>query len=370
MRPVGRQHRVKCLQRGRRQLRQRDPEVGGAVARHDAGAAAVGDDGKPVADRVEAAGERLGSSEQLADGLHPHHPGTVDGGVEHVVGADQRGSVRHRRTAAGIVTPDLDQQHRLDPCRRPQRAHETARVPDALDVEQDAACLCIQRQIVEDLAEVDIGRRAHRDHAGEADIVALRPVEDCGAERTRLRDEGDMPLPCAALVEGRVEADARPHHAEAVRPDQAYAIAPRHLKHALLQRDAGRTRLAEARSDHHRRRHALQSAVLEDPGHRLCRRGHHGEIDRLADGPHRGPGTLAMDTVVVRIDRIQRAAKAAREHVAQHNRTHRVGAVAGAHHCHRARLEQGAQIVPAGHGRGYRRVIGHAGSPRWFCDHI
>ena len=158
VRPVGGQAGIERLNRRRRELRQRHVEVGGAVGRHHPGTATIGDDGEAVADRVKATGERLGGGEKLAHGLHPHHTGPAHRSVEHVVGADQGRGVCHRRAAASVVPPDLDQQHRLDPRRRPQRAHEAACMADALDVEQDAARLRVEGEVVEDLAEVDVGR--------------------------------------------------------------------------------------------------------------------------------------------------------------------------------------------------------------------
>ena len=51
----------------------------------------------------------------------------------------------------------LDQNHRLDAGGSTHGTHETARIADAFDVQQDAMRLLVGHQIVENFAKVHIG---------------------------------------------------------------------------------------------------------------------------------------------------------------------------------------------------------------------
>ena len=55
---------------------------------------------------------------------------------------------------------DLDHQHRLAPRRRARRRHEFSRGGDAFDVEQDCAGTGIVAEIIEHVAEIDVGHIA------------------------------------------------------------------------------------------------------------------------------------------------------------------------------------------------------------------
>src|SRR5437764_15465894 len=88
---------------------------------------------------------------------------------------------------------------------------------------------------VDDVAEVDIGGVAERDEMAEPDILAVRPVEDHGAERARLADEGNAALFRAGMGEAGIEADAGYEQADAVRAKHAQQIRSCRIEHRLLQ---------------------------------------------------------------------------------------------------------------------------------------
>jgi hypothetical protein len=98
--------------------------------------------------------------------------------------------VERRRT--GFVAAGLEQDDRLDAGGGAQRAHEAAGVADAFDVHQDVVGAVVVDQVVEDFAEIDVGRHAERDDRGEADLVALGPVEHGRTHGAGLRDEGEV----------------------------------------------------------------------------------------------------------------------------------------------------------------------------------
>jgi len=64
---------------------------------------------------------------------------------------------------------------------------------DALCVKQDGPGLRIRGEIIEHVAEIDIGHIAERDNLRKADAARHRPVEHCGDHRARLTDQGDVP---------------------------------------------------------------------------------------------------------------------------------------------------------------------------------
>ena len=271
-----------------------DAQVDRVVGRHHAGPAAVGDDGQAVAAGAVGRGKRLGGGKQLADRHHAHHAGAAHRGIEHVVGADQRAGVRHRRLRAGGMAPHLDHEHRLEAGGGAQGAHEAARVADAFDVDQDALGLRVGGQVVENFAEIHVGRSAHRNHAGKTDVVGWRPVENGGAERARLRYQGELAGLDVALEESGVEADAGAHDAQAVGADHAHAVSSGVGQHGALDLGAMGAYFAEAGGQHYRGAHAVLAAGFDDVGHG-CRIGaDHRQFNRLADFLDRGIGALAL----------------------------------------------------------------------------
>ncbi len=70
------------------------PRDSAATSASFAGPAAVGDDGQAVAADAALGGEELGGGEQLLDGAGAHDAGALQGGVEHVIGTEQRAGVR------------------------------------------------------------------------------------------------------------------------------------------------------------------------------------------------------------------------------------------------------------------------------------
>ena len=105
---------------------ERDAEVAGAVGGQHAGAAAIGDDGEPVAADRGVWREHFGRGEELPEGHGAHHAGPLQGSIEDGVGADQRAGMGARRPRAAVVPPGLEHDHRLGARRHAQAAHEGA----------------------------------------------------------------------------------------------------------------------------------------------------------------------------------------------------------------------------------------------------
>ena len=155
--------------------------------------------------------EDLGGREQLIEVGDLHHAGTLGDGAEHVRRADIGAGVGLDRAGSGRMPPRLDHDHRLQARRGAQPAHEVARVADALHVEQDALGLGVQREIVEHVAEVDIGRRAQRDHRRETrcrrpdqSIIAVQIAPDCDTRATLPRGGRSWPTLALSPCCGRI----------------------------------------------------------------------------------------------------------------------------------------------------------------------
>ncbi|MDO9041198.1 MAG: hypothetical protein Q7U64_02500 [Desulfocapsaceae bacterium] len=137
------------------------------------------------------------------------------------------------------MAADFDQDHRLDAGGGADGAHEAAGFADAFNVEQDAFGGAVGQQVVEDLAEVHVGGGAQGDKGRESDVVALRPIEDRGAEGARLGDKGQVAALGAAFVEGGIEANGRPHQAQTVGADHPDSVLLGLFDYFLLQCQPG-----------------------------------------------------------------------------------------------------------------------------------
>jgi hypothetical protein len=147
------------------------------------------------------------------------------------------------------VAAGLEQDDRLDAGGRTQRAHEAAGVTDAFDVHQDVVGAVVVDQVVEDFAEIDVGRHAQRNDRREADLVAL--AQSSTAEHMAPDCETSARLPTIGgdLGEGGVEAEVRANDAEAVGAEDADVVAAGDLQHLALQRGADVAGFGEAGGD-------------------------------------------------------------------------------------------------------------------------
>ena len=217
------------------------------------------------------------------------------------------------------MAANLDQDHRFDACGGTQRAHEAARIADALDVHQDALRLRVGYQIVEDLAEIHIGRRAHGNDAGEADIVECRPIQNGGAQCPGLRNERDIADVGAALVESCVQSDGGAHDAQAVRADQADVVLVCGFHHFAFQRGAFGADFTETGGDDDSRFYPVDAAFFNDAGNGLGRRGDDDQLYRIADRAYGGVSALTLYFGIFGIDGVELPLKTAVQHVLEHD---------------------------------------------------
>ena len=134
----------------------------------------------------------LGGAEQLVELAHAQHARAPERGFIGGIAARQRARVRLRRLGAGRAAARLDDDDRLGSRGASRGRHELRRVGDRLHVQQDGAALRVAGQVVEQIAEIDVGHIAERDDVGEADVAAARPIDDARDQGSRLREEGDV----------------------------------------------------------------------------------------------------------------------------------------------------------------------------------
>ena len=244
--PGRRQDLAQPLDRLRRQRGQPAARRFERIGRKHAGAAAIRQDRQPVAVLRVRERQRLGGIEQLGHRRDAQHPRATKRGVIDRVAAGEHPGMRGRRPCTGRGTPGLEYEHRLAARGGARRRHEFAAVGDALDVEQDGACVRVDGEIVEHVAEIDVRHVAQRDDMRKADAARRRPVEHRRDHGARLGDKGDVARRRGEMREAGIEPDARHHDADAVGTDEAQEVRARRLEHCLLQGAPGFTQLAEA----------------------------------------------------------------------------------------------------------------------------
>ncbi len=145
--------------------------------------------------------------------------------------------------------------------------------------------MLVEREIIEHVAEIDVGRFAERHHARETDRARFRPIHDRRAERAGLRNQRERTGTRAALTERRVELGARAHQPQAIRPEHAHAETMCFREQRFFQLPAGRlfVRLGEAgRMDDGAARTAL-AALVDDRRNRRRGRRDDRKVDRIGD---------------------------------------------------------------------------------------
>ena len=189
VRPVCGQQRGKRLQRRRAERGEAYVALGHAIRGHHSEAAGVGHDREPIALGAAAAREQSRGREQLVERGRAHCAGTAQRTREHRVVSGQRARVRGGGAAGFGAPARLEHDHGFHARRGAQAAHEPPRVIDALDVQQDGIGFRVEGQIIEHLAEADVGGGTERQQAPRTRARARRPNpgSPCTARPTATR---------------------------------------------------------------------------------------------------------------------------------------------------------------------------------------
>ena len=197
-----------------------DKRVGG----QHADAAAIGQNGQPVAGDAHVRRQGRGGVEKLRQVVDPEHAGASERGVIDSVNAAQRARVAGRGAGCGFRPSGLDDDHGFCPRGRAPRRHELPRVRDVLDIEQDRAGLAVDRQIIQRIAEIDVGHVAEGHDMGKADAAMGRPIQHGRRDRAGLGHERDVTGRRLQMGKAGIQADRRYNQADAVWPEQPQEI--------------------------------------------------------------------------------------------------------------------------------------------------
>ncbi|VTR69452.1 hypothetical protein DESC_740191 [Desulfosarcina cetonica] len=209
--PGGRQHRVEFLQGGFGKSRQGAFFIFQGIGGHDPDAAAVGQERQTVAgDRLQLpqGGDCV---EQRLEVVDAQDSRPLEGRLVNRVAAGHGAGVGGGRHGAFPIAAGLDHDDRLDAGRRAGRGHELARMGDRFDVEQDGARMVVGTQVVQHVAEIDIGHVAQGDQMGKADAPVGGPVDHRGEQGAGLGHEGQSAGQGLHVDEAGVEIDPRQH---------------------------------------------------------------------------------------------------------------------------------------------------------------
>jgi hypothetical protein len=166
--------------------------------------------------------QQFGAIEQLTEVEDTQEPGSSKRRVVHGIrtckGACMgRGGFCPLRHAAGFHDDD-----RLEARSRACGRHEFSCVRDGLYIEEDRTRLVVQREIVQQIGNVDIELVADRNNPRIADRSFGAPIDHGGRDRARLGDQRQRPRRRMARRKAGIEGHARKHHTETVRPDNPH----------------------------------------------------------------------------------------------------------------------------------------------------
>ena len=277
--PTARQDFVQGRPGAGAQLRQPAPAVQQGIRRQHAGAAAVGEDGQPVAAGRAGQGQGRHGIEQFLQAVHSQQAGAAKGRVLDGIGPGHRPRVRQDRPRPGRGVAGLDQDDGLEPGGGAGGGEEFARRPQALDEQQDGADPAIQGQVVEQVAKIQVHHVAEGDQMGEADPPRQGPVEHRGDEGARLGHEGQPPRAGETMAQAGVESLTGHHEPEAVGTQQAQPMAPgdgQDLR-ATVQ-TGGVAALAEARAGEDGGAGPQGTELVQEGGRLVRWRGEDGQI--------------------------------------------------------------------------------------------
>ena len=165
------------------------------------------------------------------------------------------------------------------------------------------------------VGHVDVARVAAGEHVAERKAV-LQRLRQRGADGARLAHQADRAGTRGALerraAEGADQAQPIVHESDAVRPQHAHARGARDVQQPLLgSHPLGHAGLGIAGGEQHHPAHAARRALLDDRFHGVAWHGDEHAVGRFRQRGDRGIARLLADALVLGIDHVHRAGKAA-----------------------------------------------------------
>ena len=200
-------------------------------------------------------------------------------------------------------------------------------------------------EIVQHVAEIDIGHIAERDDVREADGARRRPVEHRGHHRTRLADQRNAAGRRRQMRKTGIKPERWHDDADAIGADNAQQVWTCRVEHRLLKSPAGFAQFAETRGDHDCCLGTAHPECGDESRHGIRRSDDDREIGRLRQACDIGVHRHAVEGLAVRVDQQQLAGKAGAPQIAQEHSPDRAGPVGRSDQRDRARLEQSIEVA-------------------------
>ena len=360
MRPCRRQERIEPRAQGRGQFGEPAAAIEEIVDGEHADAAAVGQNGEPVARECPHAAERLGRVEKFVDVGDPQEAGTAEGRFIDGIGPGERAGMGGCGLGGAGVAPRFDDDDRLDAGRGARRRHEGLGVADRLDIEENRARRRVEGEIIEEVGEIHVGHVADRDEAGKADLVLMRPGDQGGRDRSRLRHDGEIAGRHRMSGETRIESGARRNDAEAIRTDDADAGLARQSSQSRAERVRAMVGIG---GDDDGARNLQRRRLFDESRYAFARRREDGEIGRTGEIGEPADAGQAVDLLVARIDEPDLALETAVAQIGEHGMAETARPRARPDERQRARLEETVEMARGHGGSAVRRHVRPPRSP-------
>ena len=133
--------------------------------------------------------------EQFLERVGTNDAGLPEERVDDRVARRQRAGVRRSRARASLRSARLDRHDRLEPRDPARNLGELARVPEALEIQQDDVGAGILRPVLNEIVARDISLVADGHERREADVQLPRVVENRDPQRAALRRKRDAAWP-------------------------------------------------------------------------------------------------------------------------------------------------------------------------------
>ena len=168
---IGGSAAVELLHGFRRNAGERTAEIDEPVDRQHADAPTIGEDRQPPAQERPHPPECLGGGEQLVEIEHPQQAGTTERRVVDRIRTGERAGVRLRGLRAWAWRPDLTTTTGL--IRAAARAADMnlRALVIEFDVQKNRTGRAIEREEIEQVAEIDIDHVSKRDDGRKTDAV-------------------------------------------------------------------------------------------------------------------------------------------------------------------------------------------------------
>ena len=176
----------------RLEIGERPSQVGNRVGGDNAGAASVRHNGDTASRDASDARENFPSIEHLVQIDNAKDTRAAQRGGIDVIGTCERSRMRRRGLRPFRVPAGLDRNDRLGARAAPRRGHELGRVLNGLDIKKHGAVCDVACEIVEHVAQIDVGGISDRNHMAEAYSFDRSPVEHGERDGARLRHKRDI----------------------------------------------------------------------------------------------------------------------------------------------------------------------------------